>query len=107
MGRNTGTLGIEIGARFGRLVVVAKAPSKHEKARYVCRCDCGGENVTEGSRLRAGTTQSCGCLRRELSAQKGQKFGKVHIRKALKARWGTAGGKAHGPRGMLDPGFDD
>jgi hypothetical protein len=66
------------GRRFGRLVVLGRAPSKRRadgtawQARWLCRCDCGGENTVLGNELRSGAVQSCGCLTadraRELAA---------------------------------------
>ncbi len=53
------------GRRFGRLVVVDRAPnSRLGEARWRCACDCGGETVVCGYNLRSGITQSCGCLQR-------------------------------------------
>lgn len=63
------------GDRFGRLVVVGEAPpsavphrgaeSTHPRRQVRVRCDCGAESVKRCSSLVAGTTRSCGCLRRE------------------------------------------
>jgi hypothetical protein len=57
------------GERFGRLIGVAfdhRAPSGH--AHWLFRCDCGREIVASGGNVRSGSTSSCGCLHRELSA---------------------------------------
>ena len=57
-----------VGARFGRLVVEARAGSnKHGKALWVARCECGrGTRVTATTgQLRSKHTRSCGCLRSE------------------------------------------
>lgn len=57
------------GARFGRLVVIGEDhPRKYGKYTQrvmICRCDCGEIKTVQLKNLRAGTTQSCGCLRRE------------------------------------------
>ena len=60
-----------IGQKFGRLTVIARHPvnSNDRKARWICKCDCGNEIVVTGKALRKGTTQSCGCLRRETTAK--------------------------------------
>jgi hypothetical protein len=54
---------IEVGKRFGRLVIRKKTrvSGKHGWF-YQCDCDCGGENLVRGSVLKRGMTQSCGCL---------------------------------------------
>jgi hypothetical protein len=58
------------GQRFGRLVVIERAPAKSTKdARWLVRCDCGIEPYgVYGHVLRSGRQQSCGCLGRERSA---------------------------------------
>lgn len=66
------------GQRFGRLVVVARAEDYHPRGnpenrltQWVCDCDCGEVGIIAiGANLRKGHTKSCGCLRRELSAQR-------------------------------------
>lgn len=54
------------GMRFNRLIVIRQVNSgKHSKPRWLCICDCGQVIETQGSQLRRGQTQSCGCLQRE------------------------------------------
>ncbi len=56
------------GQRFGRLVVARRAENSNGgSARWLCKCDCGGETVTLGACLRRSRnpTRSCGCLARE------------------------------------------
>jgi len=55
-----------LGQRFGRLVVIAQAPTMRY-SRWRCACDCGAVCVTTSSMLRQGYTRSCGCLQRELA----------------------------------------
>lgn len=57
-----------IGARFGRLVVTAKADRAQH---WSCVCDCGGLKVVHGTNLKAGRTSSCGCLWREQATRHG------------------------------------
>lgn len=54
------------GKRFGRLTVIDRAPNRISKCglpnvRWNCVCDCGNEVTVDGSSLRNGHTQSCGC----------------------------------------------
>lgn len=63
----------EIGNRYGRLTVVGRAPNQGTRAQWLCRCDCGIEKVVGGKQLRRGTTTSCGCYRKEISANQGRK----------------------------------
>lgn len=58
-----------VGERFGRLVVLSIKPSEHGSgAIATAKCDCGKEAVVLLSKLRSGTTQSCGCLHADVSA---------------------------------------
>ena len=51
------------------------AMSRDGGRRWLCRCDCGNEvSVATGS-LRCGETQSCGCLRREITGQRTRTHG--------------------------------
>ena len=53
------------GKRFGRLVVVGRAPGvtdHHGHAVWKCVCDCGNTKVTTSKYLREGKVRSCGCL---------------------------------------------
>lgn len=71
-----------VGRRFGRLVVVAQAPTRISRSgvtglstsmtRWVCRCDCGVEKVLLRNNLINGTTKSCGCLSHEVASQMGK-----------------------------------
>lgn len=70
------------GQRFGRLVVIERAPNEPgEKSKWRCLCDCGEEKIIARGGLVRGTTQSCGCLHREITSSiksidiSGQRFG--------------------------------
>jgi hypothetical protein len=76
------------GQRFGRLVITGDAPRRDKtKHRCVaCQCDCGNTYIGRLGDLRAGRSQSCGCLQREnLQAQHesrqislvGRRFGRL------------------------------
>jgi hypothetical protein len=54
------------GERFGRLLVLERAPANGSgAAMWRCRCDCGQIVVRVGTNLRSAHTQSCGCLSAE------------------------------------------
>lgn len=59
------------GARFGRLLVLSRAPNRNSRTRWCCRCDCGVTCEVNTVELTAGKTNSCGCLREELRASHG------------------------------------
>jgi hypothetical protein len=55
------------GLKFGKLTVVKHS---HQNKRgywmWICKCDCGGTKIVQGTSLRAGMTRSCGCLQHPL-----------------------------------------
>ena len=57
-----------IGKKYGRLEVMyyagRKSPGKHQ---WLCNCSCGASVTVISSSLQEGNTQSCGCLRSEIS----------------------------------------
>ena len=64
------------GQTINRLVVIREyGRDKHGNVLWLCRClgkngdDCGNEVVVRGDNLRSERTQSCGCLKRELSRE--------------------------------------
>jgi len=79
------------GQRFGRLEVLYRNGStKHKKAVWHCKCDCGNEKDIIGSELRNGRIVSCGCYhkeqfrqmahsRRQYSINPGDKIGSLTI----------------------------
>ena len=50
------------GQRFGKLVVIKRAPNKNKRTMWLCKCDCGNEVEVRSDQLRGGVTNSCGCL---------------------------------------------
>ena len=60
---------INIGDRFGKLVVIKYLGLRKQKSRdknaawYLCQCDCGSKPIeVMGNSLVTGQKQSCGCL---------------------------------------------
>lgn len=64
--------------RFGRLLVVAEAPSRLGRTYWLCRCDCGRETEVQRTHLIRGGTVSCGCYNRETFHLKGRRHGLRH-----------------------------
>lgn len=58
------------GQTFGRLTVLNRDGSQGSKARWLCLCVCGNTVLKTSNDLTSGNTRSCGCLRREMTAQK-------------------------------------
>lgn len=68
---------IEIGTRFGRLVVLEQAEHvDHTHRYYKCRCDCGTVFVTRRSSLRNDLRACKSCAHRKL-IEIGTRFGKL------------------------------
>jgi HNH endonuclease len=57
---------MKAGIRFGKLLTKKKicGSTKNPRtyARWLCKCDCGGEKIVNESSLYGGHTTSCGCL---------------------------------------------
>ena len=81
--------------RFGRLLVVKQVddqilPCGQHVAMWLCKCDCSDETIiVSGRRLREGHTQSCGCLRRELSSKRLKKYNKYNLSGEYGIGWTT------------------
>lgn len=70
-----------VGAQFGRLSVMERAPNgKRRNARWVCMCSCGNETIVRSDSLRSGRTQSCGCLSVETATNFHTKHGEINCR---------------------------
>jgi hypothetical protein len=62
--------------KFGRLYVKKRAgTNSSKKPLWECECDCGNVKNIIGAALVNGTTQSCGCLRKEVTSQRSKTHG--------------------------------
>lgn len=60
------------GQRFGKLIVINRAPDdKFGKTVWNCKCDCGNNHTVRANVLRIGGSKSCGCYRRNLHYKHG------------------------------------
>lgn len=67
------------GQRYGRLVGVKRVPNKNSTtARWLFQCDCGNTTEADGSSVRYGDAQSCGCLKSETSRAWGLQIWRKH-----------------------------
>ncbi len=67
---------MSVGQKLWRLTLLERFPrekGKNRKGRFVC--DCGKESVAVISRVKSGSTRSCGCLRDETAAKTSTKHG--------------------------------
>lgn len=51
------------GQRFGRLVVLSRAPNDGRRTVWNCRCDCGETKPIRAEGIMCGDSKSCGCLK--------------------------------------------
>ncbi len=69
------------GERFGRLTVIGLAErGRNGRTLWLCRCDCGMETIVFANNLRRGSTQSCGCIHKERTAEINKKHGMAKTR---------------------------
>jgi hypothetical protein len=66
------------GRRFGRLLVLGALPSTGNGRKWRCQCDCGNETEIRAYRLNKGYVHSCGCLTREVTAERNRTHGMSH-----------------------------
>jgi hypothetical protein len=68
-----------VGQRYGRLVVLERAPNlAPKKTRWRCRCECGNETIVLAYHLRGDKIRSCGCLSREITGARSKQHGESH-----------------------------
>lgn len=82
MERKSVTKNIEVGARFGRLVVTGRSEFVGEKPNRRLKrealCDCGKTTWVVTNKLTSGVTQSCGCLHKEQLGNRSSSSGEMH-----------------------------
>lgn len=57
------------GQKFNKLIALYPIESNTAHKQWRCKCDCGKECNVESSRLIAGVTKSCGCLKVEAATK--------------------------------------
>jgi hypothetical protein len=60
------------GQQFGRLLVLKTDGHLGKQLAWRCRCDCGNETTVRGVDIRTGNTFSCGCAKRDRTAEMGR-----------------------------------
>lgn len=60
------------GMKFGRLTPIKPTGEvgHGQTTKWICKCECGATTIQDGARLRNGSSQSCGCLQRELASKR-------------------------------------
>jgi hypothetical protein len=98
-------LAINPGDRFGRWTVVREAestprPGGRKTRQFECLCDCGNFRTVRLPSLTGGTSESCGCLKRERSSAAHTKHGHYADYKRTKAYdvWLNMWGRCTNPK---------
>ena len=80
------------GERFGRLLVLCRAPNRKKSTMWHCLCDCGSNVDVASTSLLGEHTKSCGCWGKESKGQWakkdmiGKKFGRLTVLEELPDR---------------------
>lgn len=91
------------GQRFGRLTAVEPTERRcGESIVWRCLCECGNEIFVRATSLRAGHTQSCGCLSRDLTKKRFLTHGMTYTREYN--TWKSMHARCKNPK---RPGFAD
>jgi len=69
---------IQSGDKYSRLTIIKEIEKKQYNRQFLCKCDCGNETTVSSSQLLKGDAKSCGCLRREVTAQRNRKEKTTH-----------------------------
>ncbi|HSW35847.1 MAG TPA: hypothetical protein VLH18_04500 [Candidatus Limnocylindrales bacterium] len=93
---------INPGDVFGRLTIVEELEKKNHNRQFLCKCECGAKTTVDSSKLISKNTQSCGCLKREIMANKNRTHGKSKT--PLYSVWNSMKGRCYNPS---DAGFRD
>lgn len=72
----------EVGNVYGKLTVLAQAPSKNGKAMWECICECGNYTIKSGHDLRSGRIIGCGKCK-SLIDETGNRYGRLVVEKKL------------------------
>ena len=84
------------GKRFGKLTALHRIEDGEKGyAKWLCKCDCGGEIIVNTKHLMRGTVTNCGCNPKKTAGNgtiaenlKGQKFGMLLVIKRAENRNG-------------------
>ena len=64
-----------VGNTYGRLTVQSLHEVRNRKGYWNCLCTCGVNTVVEGTHLKSGHTQSCGCIHSEVTIARNFRHG--------------------------------
>jgi hypothetical protein len=53
------------GQKFNKLTAIKPTPRRYKHMDWLFECECGGNIITQATKVRTGATKSCGCLHKE------------------------------------------
>ncbi len=73
-----------VGNIYGKLTVISQAETQitktgQHKIMWNCKCECGSSVIVEGSQLKSGKTQSCGCIKSRMENFIATLLSQLHI----------------------------
>ena len=86
------------GIRFGKLIVLEKAPNQKHKTMWKCKCDCGNTSFVITSNLTSNKVNSCGCLRKEQLIKRSTTHNQRHTN--LYEVWKTMKQRCYNPKNL-------
>jgi hypothetical protein len=66
---------VNIGERFGRLIIMNEIIGNYSTRKFMVKCDCGNECEVYMNNLTRGHTNSCGCFANEVLMKRNIKHG--------------------------------
>jgi hypothetical protein len=75
------------GQKFGKLTALRFSRRVGSRYLWIFQCDCGEEVEVAKGHVLDGHTQSCGCVRREITAQKNITHGLTKYNKKFYKTW--------------------
>jgi hypothetical protein len=81
------------GQKFGKLTILEKGNpifnGKRFHGTWKCLCECGKEKIIKTVNLNRGTTNSCGCIKKEPrnNYKSGDKFNRLTLKKFYNGEW--------------------
>lgn len=96
---------VKPGNVYGRLTVLEFSRTDKNGKHWLCRCSCGIEKTVPGHKLTSAHTRSCGCLRREVSAETRRANTKGNVKHPLYATWRNMKSRCSNPRTKDYPSY--
>lgn len=96
------------GQTFGRWTVVRRSSNcRHGSSRWLCQCECGGEDIIHGTVLRDGRSRSCGFFQSEITAGRSRKHGHSHSGKISSTyhSWSGMRNRCNNPNDIKYPDY--